>query len=376
MDLLTKVSQTIAKSGKTTTDSLTELFKKVLLKEELTSIKEDKLKVLQDLIEFLSIRESQVIAVNKEENKTVLVLRRIEKPNPNNIFENLMPEEEIYFDITNQEIEGLITNNLTIKECLETEYTIEIDLFQDLKIEKEIIKTETYQYKLKLTESKDEDILNIITNKGLMSKITETVAVNEENVFIPVSRTHALNIITAKALSELYKNNNRKLNCNVIIKATDKTIKDFISKINIEKLNEKKIFLKHVETQAELDKEMIKASKDNCQTVLIASAKSVSRGVDLSFFDKMIIAGDLDRNGREFTQLVARLYNNDPNCINKQIFLYGTPAKFLFGDTPKTVPSDYMSGMIKLKNVYLFNKEILSGSTKMISDDSGTIKML
>ncbi|MFN3978720.1 MAG: hypothetical protein ACK4J2_08755, partial [Sulfurihydrogenibium azorense] len=59
-----------------------------------------------------------------------------------------------------------------------------------------------------------------------------------------------------------------------------------------------------------------------------------------------------------------------------QIFLYGTPAKFLFGDTPKTVPSDYMSGMIKLKNVYLFNKEILSGSTKMISDDSGTIKML
>lgn len=42
----------------------------------------------------------------------------------------------------------------------------------------------------------------------------------------------------------------------------------------------------------------------------------------------------------------------------------------------KTVPSDYMSGMIKLKNVYLFNKEILSGSTKMISDDSGTIKML
>lgn len=376
MDLLTKVSQTIAKSGKTTTDSLTELFKKMLLKEGLTSIKEDKLKVLQDLIEFLSIRESQVIAVNKEENKTVLVLRRIGEPNPNNIFENLMPEEEIYFDITNQEIEGLITANLNIKECLETEYTIEIDLFQDLKIEKEIIKTETYQYKLKLTESKDEDILNIITNKGLISKITETVAVNEENVFIPVSRTHALNIITAKALSELYKNNNRKLNCNVIIKATDKTIKDFISKINIEKLNEKKIFLKHVETQAELDKEMIKASKDNCQTVLIASAKSVSRGVDLSFFDKMIIAGDLDRNGREFTQLVARLYNNDPNCINKQIFLYGTPAKFLFGDTPKTVPSDYMSGMIKLKNVYLFNKEILSGSTKMISDDSGTIKML
>ena len=394
-ELLELVSQT----GKTTENGLRDVVRFLLTGDErLSSIDDEKIKLGKEFLEaftWLTIRVAKISDDKNDDREsaqpfgTNLIIRLdkelAKSENENNRFIQIFKTLGDYAFVKEigrgSSIEFLTTfNEITSK--LKTDvfnvrfikdyeklfdpstYYVNVNLAGGISDKYE------YEYKLKKVGSDDEELISIVTDRGLMETI-DTLMLDGEDFLLPVSRVQGIPVLLIRMFENAMKNQSEKYN--VVIRSDDKRIKEFLKSVEIPE----NVKVKLVSTNAELEKEIMSMKNNDSTNIVVAGAKAISRGIDLSFFDTMVLAGSLDANAREFTQLLARLYNNDPTCVNKNIYLYGTSVKFGFiGDRQYLTLSPVLVQKLKLYRTAIFNKQLLQGSTELVSLNSGAMMPL
>lgn len=377
----------VSKSGKTTSDSLFDLVREALIGSEIQVDEEEESdEIATDVEEAENVKET-VEVVNLEDKKVFAyeVIKAIQ-----NLQYGINAEDNTItfkLKIKGKEIEvkdnlSLYDENLLeyIQKAIQNRYKAVINLFSGRPVEEEIFKEKrdiVYPFDYNLIESKDKEVIETTVNAGLLFDVVSKIKEGKSFAILP-SRVHLSNLAIADVLSEVLRSKKEggiKKPVQLIVRVTDKKIKEFLNKIDIEGLREKGIIVKAYNNQALVDAELLslkdKEIKDKVQTILISPAQSTSRGVDLSMLDGIVFYGIL-ANAREFMQAIQRLHNpakfeeeNGQKVSKAKLTLYGTG---FIEVADKIIPT--YTNIIAYKNEEKkrFSDAVMSGSLSPVID--------
>lgn len=240
-------------------------------------------------------------------------------------------------------------------------------------------------YDLKFLVDEENEIIDMFTNKGLRDRIRELVE-NGKNFLVAPSRKKVMSFALLDVLSDLYFEQKRRRDegealptYHVLVRVTDREHMKLIGKIDRQALEDLGIVLKVFHHHTELDMEAKKlkgiinrekAREENkTKMVVVAPAKTISRGVDFSMLDEMVVMGTLDGNGRDFAQLLARLYNNS-NKHHAEISMFGTPIRLRRKNKDENELAVNYASLVQLRLLQKeeFIRAVMSGKIANILD--------
>jgi hypothetical protein len=222
-------------------------------------------------------------------------------------------------------------NGMIMKNGVPFYPTIYIDLHNpDWK---EILKDKDfrYYYPYSIGSGDHEEVIDVYTNRGYMDTFT-TLAKNGKSFLAAPSRIPSVAISILNCLAYLY-NKPKDKEYQFLVRVSDKEIEEVLKAVDTEKLKEAGISVKAFKNHTLLDLEVKKYKKlvkeGKVGMVVIAPARTIARGVDLSMLDTIVVPGTVQGSGKDFSQLIARLYNNTDRH-NAEIYLFGYPIRFQY----------------------------------------------
>ena len=255
-------------------------------------------------------------------------------------------------------------------------------------IKKEDADSIVIPYRLKYTVTEENELIDMFSNLGLYERVAELVA-EGKNFLLTPSRKKMLGVAILDTLTRLYLTQKTRIErdgsaptYHVLLRITDREHAELLKKIDLKELEKAgivvKVFTHHTELDAEAKKlkgilsREKQSGEGKTRMIVIAPAKTVSRGVDFSMLDELVVAGTLDGNGRDFAQLLARLYNNKDRH-HAVISMFGTPVRMRRQARGETSLGVNYSSLVQLKLLQKeeFIRAVMSGKIANILSRGG-----
>jgi len=214
----------------------------------------------------------------------------------------------------------------------------------------------------------NEEVIDVYTNAGYR-KIYSELAKKGKSFLVAPSRVPTVALSILDTLAYLYKEKPADKEYQVLVRITDKEVERVIEAIDTQRLRKKGIVLKTFKNHSLLDLEVKKfahrVKAGQLGMIVIAPAKTIARGVDLSAMDTIVIPGTVQGSGKDFTQLTARTFNNTDRH-SSALYVFGTPLRVNYyrirgKDYAEASPNYTSLVQAKLLKKYEFIKAMMSG---------------
>lgn len=216
----------------------------------------------------------------------------------------------------------------------------------------------SYRFKYRLVGGDNEELIDVYTNAGYRNIYAE-LATEGKSFLVAPSRVPTTAISILDTLAYLYKYKPADKEYQVLIRLTDKEIEKAVKALDTEKLRKRGIIVKTFDNHALLDLEVKKFAKrvknGELGMVVIAPAKTIARGVDLSMMDTIVVPGTVQGSGKDFTQLLARTFNNTDRH-KSYVYLFGTPLRINYYKVGKNEFADPSASYTSLVQGKLLKK--------------------
>jgi len=363
--LMQDYPELVSRSGISTEDDLTSLIREYLLnggweEEDLEELLEsdDYSEKREFALKVLKALEDADFVIEKEEGEEKVVVS----------FK--LNGKRYECEVRDYEFISYLRSGGSFTGISQEKFSILLDLASGRNWDERLFKEESkFLYNLKLVSAKEDEVVDVISNKGYVEEIKKDL-LKGKNLVITPSRIPVLPLVVVDVLNcALHRNQDTSLV--VIVRRTTPEQEKFLRKLDREFLKERGITLKVVSSQAELDAEVQRLKGYDAQAIVIAPAQTVSRGVDFSYFDVLYVLGTLDGKGREFTQLLARLFS--PHKNTARVKLFGTPTKLLFVQKNGFITGQFRPNYTALIQARLidkanFSKDVLSGELRFLRE--------
>ena len=175
------------------------------------------------------------------------------------------------------------------------------------------------------------ELADVLSNKGHEDKIKE---LSKEGYSFLITSPRTLGVLAGiyDALASLLDRENKDREVHVLVNALDKTVYNALSKLDRNYLEKNGIKLKLFRNSTSLDVESQKLKRINAERekkgdepyqIIVASVDTaISRGVDLSHLDEMVVMG-ANTSGKTASQLFARLFS--VNRDEADVYICGKP---------------------------------------------------
>lgn len=364
--LMQDYPELVSRSGTSTEDDLTSLIREYLLNG---GWEEEDLEELLERDDYSEKREFALKVLKALENAD-FVIEEDEREEEKVVVSFRVDGKRYECEVRDYELTSYLKSGASFTGISQEKFSILLDLASGRNWDERLFKEEPkFLYNLKLASAKEDEVVDVISNKGYVEEIKKDL-LEGKNLVITPSRIAVLPIVVVDVLNSAIQRKS-DLPLIVIVRRTTPEQEKFLRKLNGEFLKEKGIALKIVSSQAELDAEVQRLKGYDAQAVVIAPAQTVSRGVDFSSFDVLYVLGTLDGKGREFTQLLARLFSPTKNTA--KVKLFGTPTKFLFIQKSGSIRGQFRPNYTSLIQARLidkanFSKDVLSGELRFLSE--------